>query len=169
MNCTGVWVNYINFVYTDIGVMSGANIFIQNDLKLSDTEIAVLAGTLNIYSLIGSALAGRTSDWIGRRYTVVLSGVIFFVGALLMGLAPGYAFLMFGRFVAGIGVGYGLMIAPVYTVEISPTLDRGFLTSFPEVCFVSLFVSLLYIFFSFSVIRFHKYLMLYILLQFFSL
>ncbi|XP_021813430.1 putative polyol transporter 2 [Prunus avium] len=128
----------------DIGVMSGANIFIQNDLKISDTQTAVLAGTLNIYSLIGSALAGRTSDWIGRRYTVVLSGVIFFVGALLMGLAPGYAFLMFGRFVAGIGVGYGLMIAPVYTVEISPTLSRGFLTSFPEV-FVNLGILLGYV------------------------
>ncbi|XP_016650466.1 PREDICTED: polyol transporter 5-like [Prunus mume] len=82
---------------------------------------------------IGVLLQGRTSDWIGRRYTAVLSGAIFFVGAILMGVAPGYAFLTFGRFVAGIGVGYGLMISPVYTAEIAPTLSRGFLTSFPEV------------------------------------
>jgi MFS family permease len=55
-----------------------------------------------------------------------------------MGFATNYAFLMFGRFVAGIGVGYGLMIAPVYTAEVSPASSRGFLTSFAEVC---LFVS----------------------------
>ncbi|XP_058214050.1 putative polyol transporter 1 [Rhododendron vialii] len=117
----------------DIGVMSGAGLFIQDDLKISDTKLEVLMGILNVYSLIGSFAAGRTSDWIGRRYTIVLASVIFFVGALLMGLAPNYAFLMVGRFVAGVGVGYALMIAPVYTAEVSPASSRGFLTSFPEV------------------------------------
>ena len=34
---------------------------------------------------------------------------------------------------AGIGVGYSLMIAPVYTAEISPAMTRGFLSSLPEV------------------------------------
>ncbi|XP_071685951.1 polyol transporter 5-like [Rutidosis leptorrhynchoides] len=117
----------------DIGVMSGAQIFIQKDLKLGDGQIEILVGILNLYSLVGSAAAGRTSDWIGRRYTIVLAGAIFFVGAILMGFATNYAFLMVGRFVAGIGVGYALMIAPVYTAEVSPASARGFLTSFPEV------------------------------------
>ncbi|MQL83363.1 hypothetical protein Taro_015856 [Colocasia esculenta] len=117
----------------DIGVMSGAVIFIKDDLKISDTQIEVLVGILNLYSLVGSAAAGRTSDWIGRRYTIVFAAAIFFVGALLMGFATNYAFLMVGRFVAGIGVGYALMIAPVYTAEVSPASSRGFLTSFPEV------------------------------------
>lgn len=124
------------FVYfvVDIGVMSGAAIFIKDDMKVSDTKIEILMGILNLYSLIGSLAAGRTSDWIGRRYTIVLAGAIFFVGALLMGFATNYAFLMVGRFVAGVGVGYALMIAPVYTAEVSPASSRGFLTSFPEVC-----------------------------------
>ncbi|KAK4401564.1 Polyol transporter 5 [Sesamum angolense] len=84
-------------------------------------------------TLLGSAAAGRTSDWIGRRYTIIFAGGIFFAGALLMGFATSYAFLMVGRFVAGIGVGYALMIAPVYTAEVAPASTRGFLTSFPEV------------------------------------
>ncbi|KAJ7978385.1 Polyol transporter like [Quillaja saponaria] len=117
----------------DVGVMSGASIYIKRDLQISDVELEVLTGIINIHALIGSCLAGRTSDWIGRRYTIVLAGTIFFVGALLMGFAPNYAFLMFGRFVAGVGVGYALMIAPVYTAEVSPASSRGFLTSFPEV------------------------------------
>ncbi|PON84909.1 Sugar/inositol transporter [Trema orientale] len=117
----------------DIGVMSGAAIFIKDDLRISDTKIEILMGILNLYSLLGSAAAGRTSDWIGRRYTIVFAGAIFFAGALLMGFATNYSFLMFGRFVAGVGVGYALMIAPVYTAEVSPASSRGFLTSFPEV------------------------------------
>ncbi|XP_076929439.1 polyol transporter 5-like isoform X2 [Bidens hawaiensis] len=117
----------------DIGVMSGAQKFIGRDLDLTNGQIEILVGILNLYSLAGSAAAGRTSDWIGRRYTIVLAGAIFFVGAILMGFATNYAFLMVGRFVAGIGVGYALMIAPVYTAEVSPASARGFLTSFPEV------------------------------------
>ncbi|KAL7002722.1 Polyol transporter 5 [Sarracenia purpurea var. burkii] len=117
----------------NIGVMSGAGLFIKDDLKISDVQLEILMGIINLYSLLGSAAAGRTSDWVGRRYTIVLAAAIFFVGALLMGFATNYAFLMVGRFVAGIGVGYALLIAPVYTAELSPAASRGFLTSFPEV------------------------------------
>jgi len=113
--------------------MSGAVIYIKRDLKLTDVQIEIVVGIINLYSLIGSCLAGRTSDWIGRRYTIVVAGGIFFVGALLMGFSPNYPFLMFARFVAGVGIGYALMIAPVYTAEVSPPSCRGFLTSFPEV------------------------------------
>ncbi|XP_019165491.1 PREDICTED: polyol transporter 5-like [Ipomoea nil] len=117
----------------DIGVMSGAIIYIKDDLKISDVQVELLVGSLAVFSLFGSAAAGRTSDWIGRRYTMVVASVIFFAGALLMGFATDYAFLMVGRFVAGVGVGYALMVAPVYTAEVSPASSRGFLTSFPEV------------------------------------
>ncbi|KAG6511537.1 polyol transporter 5-like [Zingiber officinale] len=117
----------------DIGVMSGAQKYIQNELHINDTQVEILLGILNLYSLVGSFAAGFTSDKIGRRYTIVLAAAIFFVGALLMGFAMNYAFLMFGRFVAGIGVGYALMIAPTYTAEVAPASCRGFLTSFPEV------------------------------------
>ncbi|PIN09275.1 putative transporter (major facilitator superfamily) [Handroanthus impetiginosus] len=117
----------------DIGVMSGAIIYIRKDIDMTDVQKEVIMGILNVYSLLGSAAAGRTSDWIGRRYTIVFAGAIFFTGALLMGFATSYAFLMVGRFVAGIGVGYALMIAPVYTAELAPASSRGFLSSFPEV------------------------------------
>ncbi|WOG82419.1 hypothetical protein DCAR_0101583 [Daucus carota subsp. sativus] len=117
----------------DTGVMSGAAMYIKRDLHFTDVQIEVIVGIINIYSLLGSAAAGKTSDLIGRRYTMVLAGIIFFLGAILMGLATNFVFLMVGRFVAGIGVGYAMMIAPVYTTEVAPASYRGFLTSFPEV------------------------------------
>ncbi|KAK1288059.1 Polyol transporter 5 [Acorus calamus] len=113
--------------------MSGAAMYIQDDLHVSDNQIEILIGILSVSSLIGSALAGRTSDAIGRRYTIVLSAIIFFIGALVMGFSQNYAVLMVGRFITGIGVGYALMVAPVYTAEVSPASSRGFLTTFPEV------------------------------------
>ncbi|KAI3814550.1 hypothetical protein L1987_14190 [Smallanthus sonchifolius] len=117
----------------DIGVMSGAVLFIKDNLKISSTQVEILVGSLNVCSLIGSFASGKTSDWIGRRYTIVLAAVTFFVGALLMGFATNFGYLMAGRVIAGIGVGYSLMIAPVYTAELSPAMTRGLLTSLPEV------------------------------------
>ncbi|KAH1080048.1 hypothetical protein J1N35_019809 [Gossypium stocksii] len=114
--------------------MSGAMIFIKEDLKISDVQVEILAGILNICALVGSLAAGRTSDYIGRRYTIVLASIIFLIGAVLMGYAPNYAILMTGRCTAGVGVGFALMIAPVYSAEISSPSTRGFLTSLPELC-----------------------------------
>ncbi|OWM66035.1 hypothetical protein CDL15_Pgr015461 [Punica granatum] len=119
--------------FTDIGVMSGAVLFIKESLSISSTQVEILVGSLNVVSLIGSLASGRTSDWIGRRYTIVLAALTFLVGALLMGLAPSFPFLMAGRVIAGIGVGYSLVIGPVYAAELSPAMSRGFLSSLPEV------------------------------------
>lgn len=103
------------------------------DLGVSDAQIEVLSGAINIYSLVGALLAGWTSDRLGRRLTIVLTNGFFLAGPLVMSLAGGYAALMAGRFVAGIGVGYALVIAPVYAAEISPASSRGLLSSLPEV------------------------------------
>lgn len=124
----------MNIYMSDTGVMSGAMLFIKEDLKISETQVEVLAGILNICALVGSLTAGRLSDWVGRRYTIVLASVIFFVGSVLMGIGYSFAVLLIGRCVAGVGVGYALMIAPVYSAEISSPSTRGFLTSLPEIC-----------------------------------
>ncbi|PWZ40096.1 Polyol transporter 5 [Zea mays] len=128
----------------DIGVMSGAAMYIKKDLRITDVQLEILIGILSLYSLFGSFAGARTSDRIGRRLTVVFAAVIFFAGSLLMGFAVNYGMLMAGRFVAGVGVGYGGMIAPVYTAEISPAASRGFLTTFPEV-FINIGILLGYV------------------------
>ncbi|KGN65147.1 probable polyol transporter 6 [Cucumis sativus] len=117
----------------DIGVMSGAVLYIEENLNISSTQVEILVGSLNILSLIGSLASGRTSDSIGRRYTTLLASTTFLIGAILMGLAPSYPLLLAGRMIAGIGVGYALMVAPVYIAELSPSTSRGLLSSLPEI------------------------------------
>jgi sugar porter (SP) family MFS transporter len=112
--------------------MSGAMIFIKEDLKINDTKVEILAGILNLCALVGSIVAGRTSDYIGRRYIIFLACILFMLGAILMGYGPSYAIIMIGRCTAGFGVGFALLIAPVYTAEISSPSSRGFLTSLPD-------------------------------------
>ncbi|PHT54688.1 Polyol transporter 5 [Capsicum baccatum] len=117
----------------DTGVMSGAMIFVKEEFHISDVKTGVLAGILNLCALVGSLSAGRTSDYVGRRYTIVIASIIFLLGSVIMGYGPNYTVLLAGRCVAGVGVGFALMIAPVYSVEVSSPSTRGFLTSLPEI------------------------------------
>ncbi|KAK9714720.1 hypothetical protein RND81_06G114500 [Saponaria officinalis] len=117
----------------DVGVMSGAVLFIQEDLKISDVQIEVLVGILSIISLLGSLAGGKTSDAIGRKWTMALAAGVFQTGAAIMALAPNFGVLLTGRLFAGVGIGFGVMIAPVYIAEIAPAIARGALTSFPEI------------------------------------
>jgi MFS family permease len=124
--------------------MSGAMLFIEEDLKINDIQVQVLAGILNVWAIVGALTAGRVSDWFGRRLTISLSASIFFSGSVLMGLAPNFTTLLVGRCVAGIGVGYALMIAPVYAAEIASAESRGALSSLPDIC-ISLGIILGYV------------------------
>ncbi|KAG8384030.1 hypothetical protein BUALT_Bualt04G0076200 [Buddleja alternifolia] len=117
----------------DTGVMSGAMIFIKEEFTIKESQLEILAGILNLCALVGSLCAGRTSDYLGRRYTIVVASVIFMLGSILMGWAPTYGVLLAGRCTAGVGVGFALMIAPVYAAEISSANTRGLLSSLPEI------------------------------------
>ncbi|XP_059452163.1 probable polyol transporter 4 [Corylus avellana] len=128
----------------DVGVMSGAIIFIQEDLKITEVQEEILVGILSVVSLFGSLAGGRTSDAIGRKWTMALAAVIFQIGAAVMTLAHSFEVLMLGRLLAGVGIGFGVMIAPVYIAEISPTIARGSLTSFPEI-FINIGILLGYV------------------------
>ncbi|KAI6672948.1 hypothetical protein NL676_000854 [Syzygium grande] len=128
----------------DGGVMSGAIIFIQEDLRITEVQIEVLVGCLSVISLFGSIAGGRTSDIIGRKWTMALAAVVFQVGIAVMTFADSFLVLMIGRLLAGVGLGFGGMITSLYIAEISPAISRGTLTSFPEI-FVNLGILLGYI------------------------
>ncbi|KAM3252010.1 hypothetical protein P3L10_006080 [Capsicum annuum] len=122
----------IIFVY-DTGVMSGAMIYVKKEFQINDSKTEILARILHLCALVGSLSAGATSDAIGRRNTMIVASIIFLLGSVLMGYGPNYVTLLGGKCVAGVGVGFTLMIAPVYSAEISSPKTRGFLTSLPEI------------------------------------
>ncbi|KAK3419601.1 hypothetical protein EUGRSUZ_G00231, partial [Eucalyptus grandis] len=113
--------------------MSEAVLHIDKDRRMTERQVEQLAAILHILSLVGSAIAGRISDWMGRRYTISLTGIFFFLGTILMSFFPNNALILLGRAVAQLGVGFAPMIAAIYIAEVSPTSSRGILTSFPEV------------------------------------
>ena len=85
---------------------------------------AVLVG-----AVIGAAAGGRLADRYGRRKLIILSAVIFSIGAVGTSLAPLVSLLIAGRIVVGIAIGIASFIAPMYISELAPARVRGSLVS----------------------------------------
>ncbi|KAF7110601.1 hypothetical protein CFC21_110688 [Triticum aestivum] len=117
----------------NLALMSGAELFIREDLGLTDTQVEVVAGSMNVFMLASILFSGWTADLLGRRATLVVANAFLMAGALAMSLGGSYAALMAARFVTSIGMGLALVVAPVYNAEISPPSTRGMLSSLLDI------------------------------------
>lgn len=84
-----------------------------------------MVAILEVGAFISSISVGRIGDIIGRRRTILYGSMIFLVGGAFQTFANGMPMMMFGRIIAGLGVGALSTIVPVYQSEISPPHNRG--------------------------------------------
>lgn len=83
-------------------------------------------------AFFGAAIAGLTSDKLGRRWTIAMGSVIFCLGSGLQSGAQNLGYLYSGRVIAGLGVGILVMIVPLYQAEIAHPQIRGRLTGLQQ-------------------------------------
>jgi sugar porter (SP) family MFS transporter len=82
-----------------------------------------------IGGLIGSMANSYMSERFGRRDSMILMNINFFVGAILLSLATSAAQFAIGRIFVGVGSGFMTCVIGIYVAEISPPKYRGALTS----------------------------------------
>jgi sugar porter (SP) family MFS transporter len=96
--------------------------------------IGFLQGFLTASALIGTALgalfAAKPGDRYGRRDSLKVTGLLFFVSAIGCAFAWDFWSLFFFRLVGGLGVGASSVLGPLYLAEISPAEWRGRLVAF---------------------------------------
>lgn len=111
----------------DVGVINGAKVFIENTFHLGPNSFAIeriVSGVL-YGAVLGTFLSGPLSRWLGRRMVIILSAIIFCIGALLCAFAPSANALMWFRIFLGLAVGMASFTAPLYLSEIAPKQVRG--------------------------------------------
>src|SRR5580698_637589 len=114
----------------DTGVVSGALLFVKKDFGgLSSFQQELVTSLLLVGAVIGALAAGRVSDWIGRRITVLITATVFIAGVLLAAFTPTYPLLLAARVIIGLAVGSASMVVPLYIGEIVPPRLRGGLVS----------------------------------------
>lgn len=116
----------------NVGVISGALLYIREDFDEVDKKTWLQETIVSMAvagAIIGAAIGGWMNDALGRKKSILIADVVFFVGSIVMGVAPVPWVIIIGRIIVGLGVGMASMTAPLYISEVSPHRIRGALVS----------------------------------------
>ncbi|HDV5989894.1 TPA: sugar porter family MFS transporter [Staphylococcus pseudintermedius] len=113
----------------DMGVISGALLYLKDDIPLNAYTEGLVVSSMLVGAIVGAGLSGPLSEKLGRRRLVFMISIVFFIGALILALAPTMEILVLGRVIIGLAVGGSTAIVPVYLSELAPTDARGSLSS----------------------------------------
>lgn len=109
----------------DIGVISGALLFVQKAIPMTDNQMGFIVGAVLTGGLLGTLITGSLADRFGRKKTIIAACVIFIIGILLILLTYDFVTLLGARLLLGIGVGVVAVAVPLYLTEVVPADIRG--------------------------------------------
>jgi sugar porter (SP) family MFS transporter len=121
----------------DTGVISGALLFIKSDLHASTFEQQAIVAVLLLGAMVGALISAYLADRLGRKWTKVVSGSVYVVGALGCAFSATAPMLIGFRFLLGLSVGTASFVAPLYISEVAPPRVRGGLVSFNQLAITS--------------------------------
>ncbi|KTR91969.1 sugar porter family MFS transporter [Pantoea dispersa] len=121
----------------DTGVISGALLFMGDDLHLTPFTTGLVTSSLLFGAAFGALASGHFAAAVGRRKIILILAIIFALGALGTALAPDVSWMIFFRLVLGVAVGGASATVPVYIAEMAPANKRGQLVTMQELMIVS--------------------------------
>lgn len=155
----------------DTAVISGAEKGLQAffmgaaDFTYTDAWHGITSSSALIGCIIGSAISGYIASNFGRKKSLFVAGILFFLSALgsynpeflfFSHGSPSYELLVafnFYRVLGGVGVGLASAICPMYIAEIAPSNIRGTLVSWNQ--FAIIFGQLVVYFVNFMILGTH--------------
>ncbi|HPM18886.1 MAG: sugar porter family MFS transporter [Bacteroidales bacterium] len=114
----------------DTAVISGTITQVSSQFNLSPLQEGWYVGSALVGSIMGVAVAGVMSDFLGRKKTMIISAILFMVTGIGCALSNTINGLVAYRLVGGIGIGVASIVSPIYISEISVAKHRGRLVSF---------------------------------------
>ncbi|MDE5784003.1 MAG: D-xylose transporter XylE [Prevotella sp.] len=155
----------------DTAVISGAEKGLQaffmeaKDFAYTDGWHGFTSASALIGCIIGSAISGLLATRLGRKRSLIVAGILFFISAL-GSMEPEFLFFEHGtptlsllitfniyRIIGGIGVGLASAICPMYIGEVAPSNIRGMLVSWNQ--FAIIFGQLVVYFINFFILGDH--------------
>lgn len=110
----------------DTVVISGADKQLQQLWGSSDLFHGLVVMSSALWgTVIGAIFGSYPTNILGRKKTLIIIGILFFVSSIGTAMANDPIFFAIFRFIGGMGIGASTIAAPTYVSEIAPAKDRG--------------------------------------------
>lgn len=114
----------------DTAVIAGTTHSLTDVYQLSPGYLGFTVASALWGTIVGAMLAGIPGDRYGRRDSLRVMAVLYFISALGCAFAWNWHVLVFFRFLGGLGIGGSSVLGPMYIAEIAPASWRGRLVGF---------------------------------------
>ncbi len=110
----------------DTVVISGADKQLQQLWGSSDLFHGLVVMSSALWgTVIGAIFGSFPTNILGRKKTLIIIGILFFVSSVGTAFANDPIFFSIFRFIGGIGIGASTIAAPTYVSEIAAAKNRG--------------------------------------------
>ncbi|OMO79065.1 Sugar/inositol transporter [Corchorus olitorius] len=93
--------------------------------KFDSQLLTLFTSSIYLAALVACFFASWVTRHFGRKFSISFGGLAFLGGSILSGIATNIQFLIIGRLLLGIGVGFANQSIPVYLSEMSLAHFRG--------------------------------------------
>jgi SP family arabinose:H+ symporter-like MFS transporter len=114
----------------DTAVISGTTQGLTDQYHLSPDSLGITVASALVGTLLGAALAALPGDRLGRRDSLRIMAILYFISALGCAFSLSWSALVIFRFIGGLGIGGSSVLGPMYIAEIAPASWRGRLVGF---------------------------------------
>jgi SP family myo-inositol transporter-like MFS transporter 13 len=109
----------------DVGIISGALPYLEATSGFNAGQLSFIVAAVLLGSVISTLFAGLLADWMGRKWLMALSGVMFVISIPMIALSHAYGTLVFGRLLQGTSAGLIGVVVPLYLAECLGASNRG--------------------------------------------
>jgi sugar porter (SP) family MFS transporter len=121
----------------DTVVISGTTEMLKARFDLGPVALGFTVASALIGTVVGSLIAGKPAEWLGRKPVLMWLAVLYFISAVGCGFAWDWYSLLIFRLVGGLAIGGASVVAPLYIAEISPPRMRGRLVAVSQLNIVA--------------------------------
>src|SRR5580698_7447279 len=109
----------------DVGIIAGALPYLEATSGFNPGQLSFIVAAVLLGSVISTLFAGVLADWMGRKWLMAASGVLFVASIPIIALSHGYGFLVLGRLLQGVSAGLIGVVVPLYLAECLGASSRG--------------------------------------------
>jgi SP family sugar:H+ symporter-like MFS transporter len=120
----------------DSGVINGTVDGLRIAFDSDDVGTGFNVASMLLGCAVGAFVAGRMSDIIGRKRTLLIAAAFFIISAYGSGIAGSSTEFVIYRIIGGFAVGAASVLAPAYISEVTPAHLRGRLSSVQQVMII---------------------------------